>query len=465
LSEQIVTSILILICFGQVWAVLQSRTTAVLYYFCVAPLGYFSIWQFGTLDPARLCGGLLIIGALFRFGRPEGIVPINRHAFFYFSLYVICVTIIGLFFWPTESVSGRSLVYSTLRPVVQIINWLIIAGVAWQIAIVVSVPENFQKIRKLVIMIGVLHSFYALYQIVAFYAGFPVTGIRRPYSEIGTAYDVVQYGLDNYFGVILYRVNSLVGEPKTFGTMSLVWIGLLMSLFLESKQDKSSIWKMLLFLVVLLLTYSTVAITGTLISISLFLLLSIYNNKLGVWSFIVWVFALGVGMFVLGKYNALGLGTGSLLEIFSERTIQSWQSILIFGPSDLPEVESLEILKERPWLIWFGTGLGGISFYIAQNIGGSDIILAPNTGLLSFICSIGIVGILFMIIIFRRSLLLPFTLTDSVDKAVKSLAFVGLCLFLQCFIFSAGILPFAFAFLLAADFMARNEQHPATTEE
>lgn len=443
----------------------KGCATAVTYYICVAPLSYFSIWQFGTLDPARLCGGLLIIGALLRYKRAPGIPLGTRHPIFYFTLYVIGITIIGSFFWPLEAISGRSTVYSLFRPLVQVFNWLIIVLVSWQIAVVLCNHDDFHRIRKIIILMGVLHSFYALYQISAFYLDLPMTGIRRPYSEIGKGYGIPQYGIDTYMNTALYRVNSFVGEPKHFGTISLVWISLLMSLFLESKQDKVSILKMFLFLVVLLLTYSTVAITGALITMSLFLLLSIYYNKSGLWSFILWVSSLVVIIFILGTYNILGFGTGSILEIFSERTIQSWQSILIFGPNDLPEVESLEVLKERPWLIWFGTGLGGISFYIAQNIGGLDIILSPNTGLLSFICSIGIVGIVFMIIVFKRSLLLPYTLTDSVEKEVRSLAFVGSCLFLQCFIFSAGILPFAFAFLLASDFMARSKQYPATREE
>ena len=458
MSEQVIIIILFFICLGQAWAVLKGRKTAVTYYICVAPLSYFSIWQFGTLDPARLCGVIIIAGALLKFQRPKWIPAFRHHSFFYFTLYVIGVTFIGSFFWPIDAMVGRSIVYEKLRSTVQILNWLIAVGVAWQIAISLSIPNDFKKIRKIVIAVGIVHSLYALYQIFAFYFNLPMTGINRPYSEIGEAYGISQYGIHTFENIGIYRVNSFVGEPKHFGTISLIWIGLLLSLYLEGAKERGLFLKTLLFFIVLLLTQSTVAFIGCLIALILATVGSFYYRKTNLHIFIIALLIIGCGTILLDKMNIFSIGKGNIIEIISERSTQRLSDIVLNGPNDLPEIEAIEVLKQKPYLGLLGTGLGGISFYIAKNLYGSDIILTPNNGFLSFICSIGIIGVFFMIICFKRGIYLALSSAHHVKKEIKSLAFVGLILILQSFVFNSNILTFAFGFLLAAEFMNRKNE-------
>ncbi len=459
MSEHIVTIIFILICCGQVWALSRGRLMSVIYYISVAPLGYFSIWNFGTWGPDRVCGVLLIWGGLFMFRRPKGIPRFTQHPFFAFNLYVIFITIISSFFWPVEAMRTQSIAYSTLRVYVQIFNWLIVAGVAWQIAIALSNLLAFEKIRKVIILVGIIHSFYGLYQLVAYYTGLPVTEIRRPFSSIGASYGIMQYGISDYMGTAIFRVTSLIGEPKSFGAISLIWISLALTLFLEGRREKGLMWKTVLFFVVLLLTLSSSAIAGAVIALVLAVYISSTYKKTHIKKLTMAICIICCTVIYLDMTNPFSIGRGSITELILERTTLRWSGIYQDGLEDLPELEAKKVLYEQPLFVLIGTGLGGISMYIASQMGGGDIILAPNTGLLALICDIGVIGIIFIICCFYRVILLGFAQHKKVDNKVKSLSFVGFVLFLQCFIFAGGLLPFAFGFLLAAGFM----HHQMTT--
>ena len=235
MQEKLVIAILLLICAGQVWAIFRGRLTASIYYCCVAPLGYFSAWMFATWGPDRLCGMLLIAGGMLVFRPVPGAPRFAQHRIALLLAFLVLMTIVGSFSWPVEAMAGKSAVYGSLRGAVQIVNWLILAGAAWQVAIALSLPGAFEKARKAIIIVGVLHSGYAMYQVVAYSTGLPATGIRRPYSGARGAHGGDQVAAFTVGKGRITRPGSFIGEPKGLGAISLVCIAAILSLFMEGR--------------------------------------------------------------------------------------------------------------------------------------------------------------------------------------------------------------------------------------
>lgn len=450
MSERLVTIIFIALLCGQIIALFKGRQVAVKYYFFAAPLGYFGIWFFLTWDPARACGLLLIAGGFFLWATVEGRPRFSRHILSLFLVYIVVITFIGSFFWPIEAMAGVTEVYSYLRGPVQILTWLIMLGSAWQIAIALSQKGAFDNIRKFIITIGVLHSLYAIYQVVAYYTGLPLTGLRRAAMGVTMDLDGEQLAMTSYANIDIFRATSLVGEPKSFGAISLIWITLILTLYLEKKSDSKLAWTLILSLVALGLTYSSSAWVGLLIAFVIYLRFSGFRFVKMLSACLILV----AGFAVIFSLDLLPLSGTDVLNIISERSTQRWGGSTSEVLQDLPEVEAIEVLKKHPEMAIFGTGLGGMSFYIAQNLGGGQsIILFPNTGVLAFLCDIGIVGIGLLFVCLIKGIRPTIDVSRSYAPQVRSLSFVGATLFAQCFVFSGGLLPFAIAFLLASEFL------------
>jgi hypothetical protein len=443
LQERVILLILLLICAGQVWTIFRGRVTAAIYYCCVAPLGYFSVWKFGTWGPDRLCGVLLIAAGLLVFPRVRRAPRFDRHPLALFLLFLVSITIVGFFFWPIEAMAGKSAVYGSLRGAIQIVNWIIFIGAAWQIGIALSQPGAFEKARKIIIIVGVLHSGYAFYQMAAYATGLPATGIRRPYQGVGAESE--QYAAFAIEGRQIGRVGSLIGEPKGLGAISLVWIAATLSLFMEGKTNARLIGALIISLAALFMTFSTSAWGGF---VCMLLIAFWVTRGQFPWRFtgvLPPVFVLIAGMAILNSSGVLPEGIG-VAPIIQSRTVE--RKYL----GDMPEIEAMKVLADRPHMIPFGTGLGGMSFYIAENLGGSHIIFFPNTGLLAYVCDMGVIGIALLFIALWGGLRPILTRSTRADATTRSLSFIGAVCLIQSFIFDAGITLFALSFLLAADF-------------
>lgn len=176
MSEKIAVFVFCILCAGQVVALLKGRLTAVRYFIVVAPLGYFSYWKFLTWNPARVCGLLLIAGGIFLWRHAKGTPRFTQHRMFLFLFYLTIVMLIGSLFWLTQALSGaRSSAYNDglVRAGVGIFNWFIVVGAAWQIAKALSQPGAFEKVRNTIVIVGMLHCAYAVYQVTAYYHACP----------------------------------------------------------------------------------------------------------------------------------------------------------------------------------------------------------------------------------------------------------------------------------------------------
>jgi hypothetical protein len=118
----------------------------------------------------------------------------------------------------------------------------------------------------------------------------------------------------------------------------------------------------------------------------------------------------------------------------------------------MPEQVTFDILKSRPRLALFGTGLGGISYYIAEHIGGTPFILFPNAGLLGLLANLGAAFFLLLLWVFYRPLRLMIRHRGAAEAAPLRLLVVGSAIWIQIFIFAGtALLAFGCGFLLAAE--------------
>lgn len=451
MPEQVITIIFFAICLGQVWALTRGRLTAVIYYICVASLPYFSVWTFGTWEPARVCGLLLILGSVFFYRHHKGFPRFNRHPFFLFISYVYFATLVGALFWPIEAMSGRSAAYGPLRAYIQIFNWGIIVGVAWQIALVLCDKSAFEKARPWFIALGLFHCAVALYQVTAFETGLPITGIRRVAVGVGLTPDDPHLAIATIGGVPIFRVMSFAGEPRSLGSASMLWIATLFTLYVQGRANWRIHLALLLSLLVLFLTLSTSSWAGFFCCLALALYLAASQGK-SHWFGAFAVFLLFLGILMTVDSTGLLPEQVSLSSVFEKRWTERMEDPL----ADMPVKETFKVLSANTQFVLFGAGAGGMSFYIAENLGGREVILAATVGWVNFLGDLGLVGLFLMIaailggirnLLFRRS---------TRDDVSQLLSFMG-CVFLCQYLISAPswMLSVAFGFLLASQFRSK----------
>jgi len=450
MSERIVTIVFLILCLGQIWALFRGRLSAVIYYICVATLQYFSIWAFVTLDTARVCGALLVLGGFVLYRRRQKGIPKECYRLFFFFAYIAVITFAGSLFWPIEAMSGRSSAYGPLRWVIQVVNWAIIVGVGWQIALALREKGALDKLGRWLILLGMFHCAVALYQVVAFWTNLPMTGMRRVAVGVGLDPSDPHFAIATIGGLPLYRVTSFAGEPRSLAAVSMLWIAALITLYYKGRSNTRTHLALLLSLLVLILTLSTSGWGTFFFCLALMFFLSARQKKSGFLALFLILLLPGV-LLTADSMGWLSEGI-SVKEVFEER----WTQRMVNPLNDAAVEETLDVLSNNPRFIPFGTGSGGMSFYIARNLGREDLILASTVGWVNYLGDIGLVGILLMIscmwggirnLLFRRA---------RCDDVSRYMSFMG-CVFLCGTLISAPsyILASAFGFLLASQFRSQ----------
>lgn len=427
-----------LLCIGQVWALTRGRLAGAIYYLCVAPLGYFAVWYYASWGTMNVCALLLIVGGVLSDLWNGRRVSLFGAWGWVLLLYGVFVTLIGVGSWPIEAMGTTSATYRELRVLVQLNNWFVQIGAAWQIALAFSEPGAFQKARPYLLAVGVVLCVYAYYQFVAYRVGLPATGIGRMVVATGEE----ERASFTIGGEEIYRPGSFVGEPKGLGVGIIFWLAVLIAGRFSGRAGKADGIVMLTFLIALLLTSSTSAWASALCMVGL----SLYalprwggSAIMGVRGIVL---VLVAGLAVTGVALLLFPNMG---EIVWYRFVERMQDPV----SDLPEVTALEVLKNNPSLAIFGTGLGGISFYIAEALGGEQtLILFPNNGLLGMVCNVGVVGVVLVVLSCWAGIWMLLFARVPADRSRGCVALVGLVLLVQCF-----ILPQPYAFSAALGFL------------
>ncbi len=393
-----------------------------------------------------MCGAILVLGGLVLYRRPEGVPQSGSYLLWTFFAYVVLVTLAGSLFWPFEAMTGRSAAYGPLRSYIQIFNWSVLVGVAWQIAQALSTRGAFEIARRWLVVLGMFHCSVALYQEAAFWNGWPIMGIRRVASGVGLSPEAPHLSFATFGGLPIFRITSFAGEPRGLGADSMLWITALFTLYFQGRANYRIHFALFLSILVLFLTLSTSGWGGFFCCLALVVYMVSTHGKTH------WISAMVMIVFFLGLLMAVD-SSGllpeeiSLISVFEERWTERMENPL----ADMPVQETIKVLSASPQFLLYGTGAGGMSFYIAENLGGREIILAATVGWVSILGDLGLAGILLMIAVMWggiRNLLFRRVAGDDISRYM---AFMGSILFCQ-FMISAELwmLSCAFGFLLAS---------------
>lgn len=449
MTEQIIFGVLIALCVGQFVAVIKGRLVAVTYYLCVAPINYFNVWYHGSWDTARLCGAILIVGLAVKGDRGKADPTPRRGLFLALAVLGIVVTVVGQFFWPVDAMAAGTPIYGRLRAVLQIINWLITLGVAWQIGRAFTVPGAFQKARTGFLIAALLLCGYGVYQYVALQTGLPTTGIRRPFESTTTSVVQEEFASYTLSGREIFRPGSLIGEPKGLGGACVFWVALILTVYVEGKGTPAINFLMTLVLLALFLTASTSAWFGCLGGFFLAYLVFLRRGEKGLMAALrvpLLAFMLLLSAAAIFRWDVVKSTAEDILEARITSRIES-------AVGDLPEEVARKVLAERPHLLVTGTGLGGISFYIAEYLGGNQpFVLFPNNGVLGIICNIGLIGLGLILLMGYRGMKTILKSGARTNLQEQTLVLVGTTVLLQCLIFGA---PWQFS--VALGFLAAAE--------
>ena len=428
-------AILICFCVGQIVALMRGRLVGATYYLCVAPLGFAGVWYGASWGTVNTCALILIVGGgLFGSNRTSQSPPFGTWGWILFG-YAAIITVIGATMWPVEAMDTISPVYGKLRAWVQIVNWALWMGASWQVALAFSAPGALKKASPYILGVGLFLSFYAYYQFFANRYGLPIV-------DLGSH---LRHGAFIIEGERFFRPGSLVGEPKGFGAILVVWLSLLSTRMLYRAWGLWAWFLLFVFLVTLLLTSSTSAWVSAICLFGLVAYL-VLRSKGSLRLVGVGVGFVPVVLLCFVVLDVVVFTNVDLWEIFHLRLILRMEQPV----SDMSEIVALEVLKEEPSLGLLGTGMGGMSFFIARYLGGEQTtILFPNNGLLGMICNLGIVGV-FLILASVSAGLRRF-IRGQEGQDAPALALVGTAALAQTFIFPQPFITvFAFGFLWAA---------------
>ncbi|MCC6587582.1 MAG: hypothetical protein IT168_12870 [Bryobacterales bacterium] len=342
------------------------------------------------------------------------------------------VTVCGMCLWPVEQLAGQRAVYSSLRGIVQIVNWALMFGVAYEICYAAAAAREFLQACRVVNAAAIILCAYGIYQAAAIPRGWPSTGIRRPIAGISASTTGEQQAAFVVQGQTIYRPGSLLGEPKTLGGACITWIAFALGRAFTGRVTGIGLCSIGLFILTLFLTASTSAWGAALVSMLVF----VYavppqrRTQVFIWGGIMWGLLMTSGSFdIVGAYRVADSITVS--DVIVERTVSRIEDSGVL--EDLPEQYALSVLRSDYWKTVFGVGLGGMSFYIAQELPfASEYILFPNNGLLGWICNVGIVGLVLLLLTVAPGV--SVLQTGCRDTYRRGLAFVGTVVLLQCLI-------------------------------
>ncbi len=431
-----IKAVFVLLCIGQLYACRKSYQAMVSYYLFAGAMAYFTLPVLSNFDTARFCGLLVIWQSYVRYKW------VFRNFFdSYFMLYVFyvfAVMIFMSFFWPLEFFFG-SPVHREFRIFVQMITWGINVTLAVIISWIFVTRERFEYFVRCGKFTALLYCLYGLYQYIAYKSNLPLTGIIRNNIVDRGIEEVALFRLGED---MIFRINSFAGEPKAFASFLVLLFVFIISQYLtrEKRFDQNTVIVCILISLCYYMTYSTSAYFTMLGVVVLFLLCKDISEFRVV--------------FVLSGIAAIFyfIWGDVLEEVIKVRLLDR-----IEGEQDLPVTVTMNYLLENPRFLIAGLGSGGVSFYLAEIIGGLARMKAftPNIGIVYMLSEGGIIGLVLLIVPYVGVWwkLVTKQLHNEHFRVVAFIALCSVCLLLIRPVYYT--LPFLYASFIALDRMHR----------
>jgi hypothetical protein len=434
----------------QVLACRRGLAWAVPAYLVLSPLSYFSVYSAGVIGPEKICTLIFVLWQFLtrkhwlKSGNPSVSLKL-------LVWYGVIITMTAAPFWPTRAMDADSPVYTILRAPVQVVQWLAQFSIARAVATWATLADfNSQPLR---LMRGcvVLICLFGLYQIIAHSLGLPYNEIRRTAEQQVDGSRKSESAFFEFAGVDIYRPGSVVGEPKGLGAYCLVHIYIMLAIagrmLLSSRM--TSVGLISIANVATLSTSSLVGLFGAQIPAIAFVC---KRRALVLLSAIILLVVSCVG--VVGVAASLSSGSGGIDQVIAIVSLRTIDRLEADSPlSDGPEIATIEVLGQSPLMLIAGAGLGGISFYIADYLGGSqNLILFPNNGMLGLIANVGMLGaVLYFINLFKVG---SVAIMSPVQSRTKAIAVSAFALGVQYMIFPQQIMWVSFVGLSLASLTA-----------
>lgn len=324
-----------------------------------------------------------------------------------FAFYVSSLGVVLSFFWTVPA--GVAFAYGEGRVWVQLTNFFLLGMTARNLALAMTSERGAVLMWKGLVILGVVHGAAFLYQYLATAFGFPYIGISRAHGlnfEAGAG-DVAAFALDG--GVEILRPGGLAGEPKTVAIVfGIVILGILASanvIGVSKRWLMLSKISLLLSSVGILGAFSTSGYIGFVVAYTFLVVLGAIRVRMAIKAVLLFVV-----FFVFGEVLLRLLGLPGFLDLLLARTVDRVGG---GGGMDPPVEAAIAILSNDYSVLLLGTGIGGGSFRIMQQLGMVfEFALAPNVGFVALLLEFGVLGFVL--------LLLPFlALTLRVAKFLR----------------------------------------------
>jgi len=284
--------------------------------------------------------------------------------------------------------------YGDYRVLVQLVNFAFAALSTRALAAALKTEGAGELFWKVMTAAVLVHGLASLYQITAWIFSLPLIGISRAFDlteEVGTP-DVATFSIED---TDILRLSGLIGEPKTAAAFFGAYLVAYLLRTFASSVRSSTFEKAALFLAVICFigSGSTSGLLGFVLGLAWALLTLARSRRFA----LLWVSAavMGVGCFVfLGVLPPFSDDVRAISEIVRLRTVERLE-----GPLDPPVETSVSLFTSSASGMLFGTGLGGSTFPIAQDLGITfDYAYAANIGTILLLAELGLIGTLLLVI-------------------------------------------------------------------
>lgn len=309
--------------------------------------------------------------------------------------YIYCIVITAVFApgWPEQAGGAQTLLYTSLRWFVQIVNLTLGLCIAIVIASFSASPTRLAKATKLMMFSTLILVAVGIYQYVATNTGLPINTIAR---HGGLQSTIASTMVD---GESVFRIYSLSGEPKGFATSMCVPLVLL--LLYGTRPEVNPLpryFRIPLTLVIIFCFYLTLSTAGFVIV--LMTLLAAVGTQIYV------KVEYKRGLYSIGSLIALVLAASMIFDsegvvdkvksTYSDRVenrLSSKDEMFTYGEKGV-----FAMWADNPESMVLGVGMGGSSFYIRNYRDEYAGQTASARGIVGVLADIGLVGVLLLYI-------------------------------------------------------------------